>query len=153
MGNKPEEEILGILNEINETDIIGEVDRIHKIDPVVEFRNTVFDFYKDRLVKISNDEILRKKVEEHLLNKIENNEASFAQLMSLSLELRSTTIASINSLLGIIRPVANADNPLLQRDLNTQEDDFNFNKTDAESISKLMRIIQALDQVKKDDTK
>lgn len=148
-----EEEIIGIVDGLNCNEVKKETQIIKSINPVDEFRSTVFSFYEDRLERIKKDEALRMKVEAKLAEKIETDDLSTAQLISLSLQLRESTTDAIHSMLGILKPVPNAENQLLSKSQDDRpEDHLDYNKVESESLSRLIRMMQVFEKLEKEGT-
>ncbi len=140
MEEQTNKEAVSIIKELNSPETTTAIESIKKINAVDDLRLHIFSFFKARLDTVARDEILKKAVEEKLLEKIANNELTVVQLMQLARGLRNDTTMAIDSLLSILKPVPNTTNPLMDKAVEEESEPFedlsNRDKKDLETLAR-----------------
>jgi len=150
MNDKTIKKVKATLDTTSSTEIIEEVDAIAMNDPVDKTKRDVLNFLSRRFKNIEEDRSLKKLVHERIYSFLENtdNDISLNQLMGIYKTLGEDETAAVDSLLQILRPVANAPNPWIERKTTEEaekEKAFkNLEGKDLQSIEKVGKFMDIL---------
>lgn len=151
MNSKTVKKVKGTMDSASSKALNTEVEVIQSTDPVEKTKRDVLEFLSRRFKTIEEDRKLKKVVSERLYNMLndENNELSLNQLMGVYKTLGEDEIASVDSLLQILRPVANTQNPWIERKTSEEfEKEKAFKDLDGKdlqaisSMSKFMEVLE-----------
>lgn len=107
MGNdyKEDKEELEKLNEtLSDKEIDKEIKQVRSIDPLTSLKLNLFSFFESRLSAIQEEDDFEYRIKEAILEKIETNELSTAQLMQLYNNVKSQGSKSLEVLLDVFKP-------------------------------------------------
>lgn len=141
------ETLMGILKDDNiekETESI----QANEADPLFSLKNVLFDFFKSRLISINKEDGFKNRVKQAILDKIEEDEVSVAQLINLYVKTSEQSSIATGSLLDIFKPSKEGSvSPLLQRDQNNQLSSFgdqDISPDQAEALNVLTEIVSKI---------
>lgn len=150
MDKKSIDEINDIISNIDDPEIDNKTQtiRLHESDPLFSLKIKLSEFFKNRLDKIIEEDSFKNKVKEAILEKINNNEFSASQLVSLYNTISNTSNNSIDAVLDIFKPSKEgAISPILKdrdkaMDEDTPYEDIEPDK--AEALNKLTELVQSM---------
>ena len=145
------DKIIKVLQNTNDPSIQKELNNLQNIDPKDVLRESIMNFFKNRLLQIEEEKDLKNIVIQTIINKISDNELSITQLLGLLNSLQNQSQNSIESILTLFRPVPNTVSPIF--DSKNKEVDTPFNNLkpeESQAISYLTKII--LHQKSKEST-
>jgi len=151
------DEVKEIIVSLNDESVGKDVDTAKSSDPLLSLRSSIFGAFQKRLEIILKEEDMKKIVEDKLREKINNNELTVPQLMSLLNSIKTSSTVAMDSLLQVLKPTPNAVSPLFATMGNGEEDiSDSFNNLDpeqSENVSKLIRLMGALQNKGTDQNK
>lgn len=125
MNNDLKGQTENILKELKNKEIDEETRaiRLQEKDPLFSLKTVLFDFFKKRLMVIQEADVFRDYIKQTILQKMEDNEFSVAQLINLYAEVSSSNTFATNSVLDIFKPGKDgAVSPIVQPQ-HTEESD------------------------------
>lgn len=130
--------------------------RLQEKDPLFSLKTVLFEFFKKRLTIIQEEDLFRNRIKDAILERIENNDVTIAQLITLYGEISNENTFATNSILDIFKPSKDGSvSPIVQS--NKPEDsatssisDFDpLSPEDAEALQTLGGIIDKIKRQKK----
>jgi hypothetical protein len=149
MTDKAIKGITTVVDSLNDKEVAGVVSDVRGIDPISSLRTAIFDSFKKRLEIILDEEKLKSIIESKLISKIETDEVTVPQLISLLNATKQSSTFAMDSLLSVLKPVPNSVSPLFAT-MNTETESGilnsfeNVTPTEAENLGKLIRLMNRL---------
>jgi len=129
------------------------VDAIPIGNPMEVFRSDILNFFKDRISAIASQELIKNKVEQALLEKLESDELDFDQLMHLYSSVSKTSLTSVESIMSLFKPVPGAPSILADKVVESEgvEDKYkdiydSMSPKELEKLDKLFKLLQKVDR-------
>jgi hypothetical protein len=148
MEKETTDEVRNIIISMNDENITKEVEEVKSLDPLLSLRSSIFNAFEKRLEIILKEEGMKTIVEQKLREKIDADELTVPQLMSLLNSIKTSSTVAMDSLLSVLKPTPNAISPLFATMGNNDEELINnFGNLDSEqseNVSKLIRLMAAL---------
>ncbi len=111
--NETNNEVNNLLNAFDDKNIDSEVDAINMQDPSIKSRSELFKFFTTRLAGLTKRESFKDKIQEALEEKIDDDEVTFQQLLSLYKIVYTEDSLAAESIISLLKPAAGVPNPLL----------------------------------------
>lgn len=143
-------EVQGIIEDLEDSESQKAVDTIKNQDPMLGLRNSLIDFIETRLSVVDDEEQFRTSIKNAIKTKIQNDEVSITQLITLLKTVDQDTTNAVESILSLLKPNQNGEvSPLFDRnrgDSGVVSDELeNMEPQKQELIHKLGRVIQAFE--------
>ena len=137
-------DIKNIMDGINSETIKTEVAVVTSSDPTKDLKQSICDFYKERMNSIIQNDNLKSTIELKLLEKISADELTTPQLIQVMKFLRNEDIAATDSLLNILKPTPNASSFLEANSVSSEDaDPFNqFTEEQLKSVENLRKFME-----------
>jgi glycyl-tRNA synthetase beta subunit len=157
MKDKTINEVNDLISDINNPDIDKKTQaiRLSESDPLFSLKIELSNFFKNRLNRIIEEDGFKSKVKDAILEKIENDEFSPSQLMSLYSSINNVSNNSIDSILDIFKPSKDGIvSPIFKDKEKANEIPYGDIEPDkAEALNKLSELVEAIyQQANSDDT-
>lgn len=152
-------EVTDLISALGNPDVEDEVARIKQQNQELDLlRSNIFEFFRDRMKRISEQENLKERVQEKLLDLVESDELNFDQLTALLRNLNSSTRDASSSIIDLFKPSPGA-NSILADSLGKpqkEQDDLEefFDHLSPEELEKLNRFyneMRSIKQVRSED--
>lgn len=130
------------------------VDAIPIGNPMEVFRSDILNFFKDRISVIAGQELIKQKVEQALIEKLESDELDFDQLMHLYSSVSKTALTSVEAIMSLFKPVPGAPSILADKVVESEsvEDKYKdiYEAMSPEELGKLDKLYKLLQKVDRD---
>jgi len=129
------------------------VKNIKEMNSFDVLRSTLFSFFENILAKVQVEDDFKKRIKDALLEKIDtDNTVTFSQLVALLNNLNDDNQHTIDSILSIFKPAPGTGevSPLINPKVKESNEISAFSGlsvSERESIDKLARVIQKIDEV------
>lgn len=149
---KDPNEAIDLIKEMNSEEIQKEVIEAKKYPHIIQMQIDLLNFVIDRLSLIRSEENFRDRIKSAILQKIDDDSVSVPQLISLLKNTNTDSMLAADSVFSLMRPSKDGVvSPLVDPKQNTEREEdgeFNSNLTidQSETLHKLMRILQKLDE-------
>jgi len=155
MDDKTKKELGELFTHINDKDIERETNLINiaESDPLFSLKNVLFRFFQKRLDVIQEEEKFKSEIKNAIREKINNDELSSAQLISLYQKVCEQGVYSTNAILDVFKPSKEgAISPLVQphpkEDINSAGTTEELPPAQSEALIKLAELVEKLNKEK-----
>lgn len=151
-------DVVDLIEDLDDPEVSKEVVEAKKYPHIVRMQIDLLNFVIDRLSLIRKEEGFREKIKEAIVERIENNEVTVPQLITLLKNTNSDSMLAADSVFSLMRPSKDGVvSPLVDPKQNTEREEdgeFSGNLTvdQSETLHKLMRILQKLEDGEKNVT-
>lgn len=145
-----------LLNKLeNHSDIQERVQRVIAVDPFVQLRIDLLEFFRNRIAEIQKHDEFITEIEDALRLELDSDNLDFDQKMRLYKTITSQSIASQEGILSLFRPTPGAPSILAQNlsEKEEKEDKYRdiFDSLSSKDLQKLDRLSRLLEGFSKDE--
>lgn len=123
MTKDTEKKAKDLFDAISNEDIVQESNMVTKISQVDALRSDIFDFFKDRMMRIRQAEILKMKAQEALEEQLDTGELNFQQILTIFTTASRESRNSAEAIISLFKPVPGANSILADSLGNAQKPD------------------------------
>lgn len=123
MTKDTEKKAKDLFDAISNDDIVQETNMITKLNQVDALRSDIFDFFKDRMMRIRQAEILKMKAQEALEDQLDTGELNFQQILTIFTTASRESRNSAEAIISLFKPVPGANSILADSLGNAQKPD------------------------------
>lgn len=146
-----------LLNKLeNHSDIQERVQRAIAVDPFVQLRIDLLEFFRNRIAEIQKHDEFITEIEDSLRLELDSDNLDFDQKMRLYKTITSQAIASQEGILSLFRPTPGAPSILAQNlsEKKEKEDKYHdlFDSLSPKDLQKLDRLSRLLESFSEADS-
>lgn len=148
-----------LITALENPSIDDEVERIREQNRELDLlRSNIFEFFRDRMRRISSQESLKERVQVKLLDLVDGDELDFDQLTALLRNLNASTRDASSSIIDLFKPSPGTNSILAdtlgkpQKEQDDLEEFFDhLSSEELEKLNKFYNEMRGLKQVRSED--
>jgi len=147
MNDSTRNKVNNLISALDNADIDKEVGKVVIADPIEQIKQSLLQFFTNRLEKIEENDDFKQLVENKIREKIESDVLSVPQLFQIYEQISADNVVATNSLLSLFRPSKEGASPLLDKKESSDDTDVDkafksLNTNQLQKIDTFFRLME-----------